>query len=246
MPFMEHLEELRRMVLRVIGVLLAATLGAYFLSGWILDRIVTATIGEATFLKPMEAFNSRLKIAFLSGLVIALPIILRQIWGFVVPGLMRRERRIILPLVVGGTLLFYGGIAFSYFIVTPMMLTLLVGFGTEHIRPQIAVGHLLDFVVSMGMASGLLFQLPLVVAVLSLVEVVTPDFLIRRWRHAMVGIFILTAVVTPGDGPSQIVLAAPVVILYFASVLVARAIWKGKRRDSAPAALPPDGGNLHG
>lgn len=243
---MEHLEELRRMVLRAIGVLLAATLGAYFFSGWILEQIVTTTIGEATFLKPMEAFNSRLKIAFLCGLIISLPIVLWQIWGFVVPGLMKRERRMVLPLVVGGTLLFYSGIAFSYFVVTPMMLTLLVGFGTEHIRPQIAVGHLLDFVVSMGMASGLLFQLPLVVAVLSLVEVVTPDFLIRRWRHAMVGIFVLTAVVTPGDGPSQIVLAAPVVLLYFASVFVAKAIWRGKRRDNDPAALPPDGGTLHG
>lgn len=246
MPFMEHLEELRRVLLRAIGVLLAATLAAYFFSGRILEEIVTATIGEATFLKPMEAFNSRLKIAFLAGLIAALPIILWQIWGFVVPGLMKRERRIVMPLVVGGAVLFYGGIAFSYFVVTPMMLTLLVGFGTEHIRPQIAVSHLLDFVVSMGMASGLLFQLPLVVAVLSMVEVITPDFLIRRWRHAMVGIFILTAVITPGDGPSQIVLAAPVVVLYFASVLVARAIWKGKRRENETAPPPPDGSSLHG
>ncbi len=243
---MEHLEELRKTLLRAIGFLLAATLAAYFFSDRILERIVTSTIGEATFLKPMEAFNSRLKIAFLMGLIVSLPIILWQIWTFVVPGLMKREQRIVLPLVLGGTFLFYGGLAFSYFVVTPLMLGVLMGFGTDHIRPQIAVSHLLDFVVTMGMASGLLFQLPLVVAVLSLVDVITPGFLIRRWRHALVGIFILTAVVTPGDGPSQIVLAAPIVVLYFASVLIARAIWRAKQKNNGPAAEPPGGGPLHG
>lgn len=236
MPFWEHLEELRRIVLRAIGGFLIATVACYFFSGRVLDELVLRTIGEASFLKPMEAFNSRLKIAFLCGLIVSLPFILWQIWGFIVPGLMKKERKVVAPLVAWSTLLFYGGVAFSYFVLTPIMLKLLVGFGTEHVTAFIAVGSLLDFVVTMAIASGVLFQLPLVVAVLSIVGVLTPSFLIRRWRHAVVGIFVLTAVITPGDGPSQIVLAVPVLLLYFSSIFVARAIWRGKKKSEEAEA----------
>jgi sec-independent protein translocase protein TatC len=230
MPFWEHLEELRRVVLRAIGGFLLATVACYFFSGRILEELVVRTIGEASFLRPMEAFNSRLKLAFLLGLIVSLPYVLWQLWGFIVPGLMKKERKVVAPIVFWSALLFYAGIVFSYYILTPIMLRLLVGFGTDHVQPFIAVGSLLDFVVTMAVASGVLFQLPLVVAVLSIVGILTPTFLIRRWRHAVVGIFILTAVITPGDGPSQIVLAAPVLLLYFSSIFVARAIWRGKKR----------------
>lgn len=228
MHFVEHLEELRKVVLRAIGGFLLATIASYFISGRVLEELVIRTIEEATFLRPMEAFNSRLKVAFLLGLLVSLPWILWQIWGFIVPGLMKKERKMIAPLVGWSALLFYGGVAFSYFILTPIMLKLLVGFQTEHVRPLIAVGSLLDFVVTMAVASGLLFQLPLVVAVLSMIGILKPNFLIRRWRHAVVGIFMLTAVVTPGDGPSQVVLAVPILILYVASIFVAKAIWRRK------------------
>ena len=147
---------------------------------------------------------------------------------------MKKERKMIAPLVGWSALLFYGGVAFSYFILTPIMLQLLVGFQTEHVRPLIAVGSLLDFVVTMAVASGLLFQLPLVVAVLSMIGILTPTFLIQRWRHAVVGIFLLTAVVTPGDGPSQVVLAIPILFLYVASIFVAKAIWRRKDGDEEP------------
>jgi sec-independent protein translocase protein TatC len=106
MPFMEHLEELRRVVIRGIGVLLLATLGAYYFSGNVLEQIVVRTVGEATFLRPMEAFNARLKIAFLLGMIVSIPFILWQIWTFVVPGLMKRERSMVGPLVFWSTLLF--------------------------------------------------------------------------------------------------------------------------------------------
>jgi len=234
MHFVEHLEELRRVVLRAIGGFLIATVASYFISGRVLEELVIRTIGEATFLRPMEAFNSRLKMAFLLGLLVSLPWILWQVWSFIVPGLMKKERKMIAPLVGWSALLFYGGVAFSYFVLTPIMLQLLVGFQTEHVRPLIAVGSLLDFVVTMAVASGLLFQLPLVVAVLSMIGILTPAFLIQRWRHAVVGIFLLTAVVTPGDGPSQVVLAIPILFLYVASIFVAKAIWRRKDGDEEP------------
>lgn len=238
MPFWEHLEELRRVALRCIAVLLVTTLAAYVFSGRLLDWLVRETIGEATFLRPMEAFNARLKLAFLLGLVVSLPIVLAQIWGFVVPGLLHKERKSVGPLVFWSTLLFYSGLAFAQLVLTPMMLDLLIGFGTTAIRPQIAVGSLLDFTVSTALACGFLFQLPVVVAILSMIGVLSPSFLLRRWRHAMVGIFVLTAAVTPGDGPSQIILAVPVIVLYFASVIVARVVWKDRRAPKAETPAP--------
>jgi sec-independent protein translocase protein TatC len=117
------------------------------------------------------------------------------------------------------------------------------------VTPNIAVGYLLGFLFKMALACGLLFQLPLVVAVLTRVGLVTPGFLIRKWRHAVLIIFVVSAVVTPGDGPSQIVLATPVVVLYFASIAVSRAI-VGRRRPvpapeaeagAGPASDPADG-----
>lgn len=246
MPFLEHLEELRRVVIRGIGVLLAATLAGYFVSGRLLEWIVVRTVGEAIFLTPMEAFNARLKVAFVVGAVVAIPFILWQLWTFVVPGLLRRERKMVAPLVLWSTLLFYAGIVFNYLVVTPMMLKFLVSMGTQHISAQISVSPLLDFVIGMSVATGFLFQLPVVVAILSMVEILRPEFLIRQWRQAVVGTFILTAIVTPGDVfVAQIVLAVPVLILYFSSILVARAVWRGKERKPDTPAGSGDGGTQH-
>ncbi len=244
MPFWEHLEELRRVVLRSIGALLLTTLIAYFFSGKVLDRVVVASIGQATFLRPMEAFNARLKIAFLLGTMASAPIILWQLWGFVVPGLLHKEKRIVGPLVFWSVILFYAGIVFSYLTVTPTMLRLLIGMGTPHIRPQIAVSYLMDFIVGMSVATGILFQLPIAVAILSMIEILTPEFLLKRWRHATVVTFVLTAIVTPGDVfIAQIVLGFPVLALYFASVLVSKAIWRGKRAKLLPVEGEEGGGS---
>ncbi len=137
-------------------------------------------------------------------------------------------------------LLFYAGVVFSYLVVIPSMLSFLMGLGTEHLKAQIAIGYLLDFIVGMAAASGILFQLPVVVALLAMIGILRPGFLIKWWRHAVIGTFILTAVVTPGDVfIAQVVLAVPVLILYFASIFVAKAIWRNKERTQN---LPAPGG----
>jgi sec-independent protein translocase protein TatC len=180
----------------------------------------------------MEAFNARLKIAFMVGLLASIPFILWQVWTFVVPGLFHKERKVVAPLVFWSVLLFYAGVVFSYLVVIPSMLKFLMGLGTEHIKAQIAVSYLLDFIVGMAAASGILFQLPVVVAVLAMIGILRPGFLIKWWRHAVIGTFVLTAVVTPGDVfIAQVVLAVPVLILYIASIFVAKAIWRNKESD---------------
>jgi sec-independent protein translocase protein TatC len=230
MSFLDHLDELRSVILSCIGALLILAIGAWFVSGYVLDFLVTHTVGTAQFIKPLEAFTTRIKLAFLMAFIAGLPFIAFQIWSFVVPGLLGREKRIVLPLVLWSTLLFVIGVAFSALALSPTMLRIMLSFGTEVVEADIAIGFLFDFFVKMAFACGFLFQLPLVVAVLSHFGIVTPEFLTSKWRHAIVIILIIAAVVTPGDGPSQLVLALPVILLYFVSIWISKGIWRGKRR----------------
>ena len=233
MTFLDHLEEFRRVIFSCLAAITIASLVAYFFSGRILDHIVVSQVGEAQFLHPMEAFSVRVKIAIVLGVIATTPFTMFEIWGFVLPGLMGHERRIVIPLAFFSVLLFLSGMAFSYLVLTPMMLTLLVNFGTAHVKANIAVEYLIDFVLKLSLASGLMFELPLVVAVLTMLNMVTPRFLWSKWRHAIVIILIVAAVVTPGDGPSQLILAAPIIVLYFLSILVSVLIMREKRRKPA-------------
>lgn len=241
MTFLDHLEELRRVILSCLTAITLGSCVAYFFSDRILDYIVVSQVGEAQFLHPMEAFSVRIKIAVLCGVIATIPFTMFEIWGFILPGLMGKERRIVLPMVVGSVVLFLGGMSFSYFVLTPMMLDLLMGFSTEHVKANITVSYLIDFVLKLAAASGLMFQLPLVVAVLTMLRMVTPRFLWSKWRHAIVIILVVSAVVTPGDGPSQIILAAPIIVLYFLSILVSLAIVRGRHDPPAVAAGGPAG-----
>lgn len=243
MTFLDHLEELRRVIVSCLVAIAITGTAAYFFSDRILEWIVVGTVGQAQFLHPMEAFSARIKIALLVGFGVGLPFIAFEIWRFVVPGLVERERRIVMPLVFFSVVLFLGGVVFAYLVLVPTMLKLLMSFGTEHVRAQIALEFLLDFVLKTSLASGLLFELPLVVAVLTLLGIVSPRFLWSKWRHAVVIILILAAVVTPGDGPSQLILAAPIVLLYFLSIVVSLLIYrdKSRRAGTTPSAADPPG-----
>ncbi len=224
MPFLDHLDELRRVLLASLAAILLCAIVAWAFSARVLEHVVQTNVGEAQFLRPMEAFNSRLKVSLLLGTVVALPFVSFQLWSFIVPGLMRHERRIVLPIVTASTILFLGGMAFSYLVLTPIMLQMLVGMGTEHLKANIAVEPLIDFVLKLAFGAGILFQLPLVILILTSLRIVSARWVWSKWRHAIVIILIIAAVVTPGDGPSQLVLAAPILVLYFLSALTASVI----------------------
>jgi len=230
MSFFEHLDALRGVLLSCIGVLLVLAVVAWFFSQTLIDLLVAQTVGRAQFIRPLEAFSARVKISLLLALIAGMPYIAFRVWGFVVPGLLRHERRFLLPVVFWSTFLFTIGVAFSTFVLSPMMLKLLMSFQTSVVVASISVGYLLDFVLKMAFACGLLFQLPLVVGVLSHAGIVSPENLKSKWRHAVVVILIVAAIVTPGDGPSQLVLAVPIVVLYFVSIAVSASIHRGKRR----------------
>jgi sec-independent protein translocase protein TatC len=236
MTFLDHLEELRKTLLQatvVVGIGMAL---AWHYSARLLDLLVGNTIGTAVFLSPMEPFSARLKVAFLAGLMVSLPFVVWRVWRFVVPGLFAHERRMVKPLIIGTCLLFYAGMAFGYAVLTPTMMKVLLSFGTSTMRPEISIGNYLGLTIKIGLACGLVFEMPLVIAVLTAAGVVTPGLLVRMWRYALLGIAVASALLTPTpDIVNMMLLAIPTTFLYFVSVGLSFLVARGKRRREAKA-----------
>ncbi len=238
MTFWQHIDEFRRVVIHSLCAIALTSMGAWFLSEDVLDRIVADTSRAAVFLNPTEALSARVRVTLTLGIIAALPFIAWRVWRFVMPGLLRRERELVGPLVLCSTLFFYAGTAFGYWLLVPGMFRVLLSFGTAHIQPMISVDNTLSFVLGMSLACGGVFQLPLVIAVLAWLGLVTPAMLLSRWREAVLGIFVFSAVITPGDAASStIMLGVPVTALYFLSILFAAIVRKRKtREENADAA----------
>jgi sec-independent protein translocase protein TatC len=231
----DHLDELRkRLILSLAAVGLGAAAG-YFASDNILE-VLTAPLRNANeplyFFSPADAFIVKLKIALLSGLVLASPIVISQIWLFVSPALHNNERRAIFPLIAITSVLFLTGAAFSFLVVMPMALNFFIGMQTEFLRPMISVTEYVGFLSMMTLAFGIAFNLPVFVMAFVLTGVWDSKGLARYQKHAIVLIFILAAVLTPGpDIASQFFLAVPLVVLFELSVVGAKAVEFLKRKN---------------
>jgi len=238
MTFLEHLDELRRVLVHAAAGCIAGALLGWWLAPRVLEDVIHRTVGQAVVLSPLEAFNERFKLALILGLVLALPFVFYRLWSFVVPGLFKRERSWILPMVMASMGLFALGAWAAYGYVVPLVIDVLRGFMTPSMKAEIRVGSLLGFVYNMALACGIVFQLPLVTMTLTAIGLVTPRMLLKQWRYAIVGAFFVTAVITPGDVvTAQLVMGVPMTALYFVSVglswLVAR-----RRRESDERAQP--------
>ena len=230
MSFLEHLDELRRVIIYSTVAAVAAAVLCWFWSADLLDLLVRPLAETGVyFTAPNEAFLTRLKLAAIAGVFLVLPFILWQVYGFILPGLYGTERRVVTPLLVSTTLLFYLGVAFSFFVVSPMVIQFLLTFGTEIMEPLISVGPYFAFVSRLSLAFGLVFELPVMVFFLSVAGILDPRTLLRTWRYALIVILVAAAVLTPPDIFSQLAMAIPVTLLYIASVLVA--MFATRRRD---------------
>jgi sec-independent protein translocase protein TatC len=234
MPFLEHLEELRVVLFQSAVACLVGGIAGWWFAPRLLEDIVHRTVGHAIVLSPLEAFNERFKLSLVLGLFVALPFVLWKLWSFVVPGLMKRERSWIPGMVAASFVLFGLGAWASYDYVVPLVIKVLSGFKTASIVEQIQLSALLGFVYNMALACGVVFQLPLVCMTLTAIGLVTPGFLMRQWRFALVGAFFLTAIITPGDVvTAQIIMGGPMVLLYFLSVALSALVARRKRETEA-------------
>jgi len=234
MPFLQHLEELRWVLMHSLIACVIGAIGGWLLAPRVLEDIIARTVKRAVVLSPLEAFNERFKLALILGLFIALPIVFYRIWNFVLPGLLKRERSWVLPMAMASMLLFALGAWAAYGYVVPLVIQVLGGFMTPNMVAEIRLGSLLGFVYNMALACGLVCQLPLVTMTLTAIGLVTPGFLLKQWRVAIVLVFFLTAIITPGDVvTAQIVMGVPMTALYFLSVGLSYFVARRRRTDAA-------------
>jgi len=253
MPFLDHLEELRwRLIWSLLAVLVCAVAGYLLVTrldvlGLLVEPIKPFLRGtKLKYLSPTEPFFITLKLAVSVGLVLASPIVIYQIWAFLAPALLPSEKRVIVPALYMGLVLFALGVLMAYEIVLPMTLRFTMSFQTESLEQSIVIGEYLGFVTRLLLAFGAVFELPVVVLILSAVGLVTPEFLASKRRHAMVLITVLASLLTPGDVITlTIMMMVPLFFLFELSIALSKLVTR-RRRAAAAAAEAADAEAVEG
>lgn len=227
-PFMSHLEELRKRLINSFIAVGIAFCGAYYFAEdlfKILIRPLTKALPKGQtliFTNLPEMFFTYLKTAFITGILVASPVIFYQAWKFIAPGLYHNEKKYVIPFVISSTLLFVGGALFGYFVVFPFGFQFFLGFANEDLRALPSVQQYFGFASKLLLAFGLVFELPVVIFFLSKMGVVTVDFLKKKRKYAILLAFVASAILTPPDVVTQCMMAVPLIVLYELGIFVAR------------------------
>ncbi len=245
MPFLDHLEELRwRMLYIVIAIAIGAGIGfwlvmQYDVLGLLIDPI-KPFLGSSKlkYLSPTDPFFVTFKLGILVGFLLASPVVIYQVWSFFAPALLPSERRVIIPALYFGLVLFAGGVAMAYTIVLPITLQFTMGFQTDSLEQAIVVNAYLAVVTRLLLAFGFVFELPVVIVILSAMGLVTPEFLASKRRHALVGITVLASVITPGDVITvTVMMMVPLYLLYELSIVLSRMVVRRRSQIGEPAEV---------
>jgi sec-independent protein translocase protein TatC len=239
LPLTTHLQELRkRLILSFIAVGGGFAL-CYTFAEKIFDILAAPLLkmmptgGSLIFTSVAEAFFTYMKVAFISGLILASPFVLYQIWAFVAPGLYRHEKKYVIPFVLAGSFFFAIGILFAYYVALPVGFKFLLGFATDFIKPLPSMKEYLSFSIKFLLAFGLVFEFPVVLVLLARIGVVEAKTLARQRKYAILLIFIFAAILTPPDIISQVIVALPMIGLYELSILLSKLFGK-----KSPPAQP--------
>jgi sec-independent protein translocase protein TatC len=226
--FLSHLIELRERLLKAVAavllILLALIPFANKLYGYLALPLIKHLPQGGTMIATEVAspFLTPIKLAFFVALILAMPVILYQLWAFVAPGLYRHEKRLAMPILVSAMGLFYVGCAFAYFLVLPAVFAFMTSVAPTGVAVMPDIGRYLDFVLVLFLAFGLCFEVPVVLIILVALGVVTPTQLAKSRSYAIVGAFVVAAVLTPPDVFSQMMLALPMIVLYELGIFAAR------------------------
>jgi len=251
MPFFEHLGELRKRLLISLVTVMVVFMATFNYSEQLFDGLLypmkndmsfqlkypfmvsTAKSAEhhvaMVFLSPAEALWMHLKIAFIAAFGLALPVVLGQVWLFISPGLLANEKKYVLPFILLATMLFLAGASFCLFIVLPFALGFLMTYKTASLTPMISIGNYVDFTIKFILAFGAVFELPIVLVILTRMGVLTPKKLAEFRKYALVLAFVAAGILTPTpDAFNQMLMAVPIILLYEIGIVASRLF--GKRR----------------
>ncbi len=241
MPFLDHLEELRRRLFWISGaIVIGVVVGFALLSRLDIIRLLERPIlpllhgQKLIYTHPGTSFHILLNASLALGFVLASPVIIGQIWGFLAPALYAHEKRVVIPVLIAMVALFLAGVSLSYFVVLPLTLQFLMSIESTALTPLISATEYFDFAISMCVAFGVVFEVPIAILALTALGLVTPQFLSKYRRHAIVVCLTAAAFITPGADPySLFALAIPLYVLYELSVFVAQFAYRKRQKREA-------------
>lgn len=233
MPFLDHLEEMRWRIIRSLIAIAIVTVIAFFFSEYLLRGILYTTQNleqeiNLQVLKVQTTFIIKLELSLIFGIIISLPYIFSQLWAFVAPALYEKERKYVIPVILFATLSFLAGAAFAYFIIVPMALEFFLSQAPPSVTNNIALDFYFGFIVRIVLVFGIVFELPVLSLFLTKIGLLTPQFLRKYRRYAIVTIFISAAILTPPDPTTQIMLGIPLFILYEVTIWISYVFHKKK------------------
>jgi len=237
-PFLGHLEELRKRL-----VICAIAVGVGFIISYIFAKQLFSYLvlpltkvlpddSRLIFTNLPEMFIAYIKVALVAAIILAIPIIFYQLWMFLAPALFRKEKRYIIPFVLFSSILFAAGALFGYLVVFPYGFKFFVSFATEDIQALPSVKQYFSFAIRLLLAFGLVFEMPVVVLFLTKIGLITPDSMKKFRKFAILCSFILSAILTPPDVATQLMMALPIIILYEISIFLSKAIYRKKEGES--------------
>jgi sec-independent protein translocase protein TatC len=242
-PFLAHLEELRsRLIVCAIAV------GAGFAISYVFSKQLFSLLilpltkvlppeGRLIFTSLPEMFITYIKVSLVAGIILTIPIIFYEVWMFLAPALYQHEKRYLVPFVVFSSILFVVGALFGYLVVFPYGFKFFISFATEDIQALPSVKQYFSFAIRLLLAFGLVFEMPIVVLFLTKIGMITPDAMKRYRKFALLSSFILSAILTPPDVATQIMMALPIIILYELSIFLSRGVYR-KRQESSEKEGP--------
>ncbi|WP_223549236.1 twin-arginine translocase subunit TatC [Aestuariivivens sp. NBU2969] len=260
MSFLDHLEDLRWHLIRIVVAIVIVASLAFMLSRFIFDNIIFAPLDmgfptydllcraanyinvDTTFCAekiPMiiqnrtmaGQFSADIWTAILAGFVISFPYVIYQLWKFISPGLHENERKHSRGFIIISSLLFFIGVLFGYYIITPLSINFLANYSVSSVVDnQIDISSYIALVRSSALASGLIFELPIIIYFLTKIGLVTPEILKKYRKYALVIVLILSAIITPPDIASQVIVAIPILILYQVSIYISKIVVKNQRK----------------
>ncbi len=238
MSFLEHLEELRKAILKSVLAILVGMVLCFTFADYIINFLLSPTFQEnlkteieIQAIRPAGMFTARVNISLLLGFALVLPYVLYQLWTFISPGLLDKEKKHVPIVIFFCCVLFLVGAAFAFYVLIPVMVRFFVQLHVPDIKPQWDIGFYIGLVNKMVLIMGVVFQMPAVVAFLTWLRILNAGVLKRVWRIALVVIFIAAAVITPtGDPYTQTLVAIPLVVLYFISMGIAALIGRSRRK----------------
>jgi len=238
MTFLEHLDELRKRITHAVaGLAVGFIISFTFINqvfAFVYQRLVSSVPGgKLIYTEGPEMFMLWIKIAALTGVLIASPYIMLQVWFFIAPGLYAKEKKLAIPFVLSSSALFIGGAAFSHYFVFPAAWNFFASFGNEYVEFLPRVDPVFGMYVKLMLGLGLTFQLPVLIFVLARLGIVTAGFLIKNFKYAVLLMFIFAAVITPDGNPvNQVMVGAPMVGLYIIGIAAAWLFGKSQKANA--------------